>query len=86
MRNDDSTHAESFFTTGIEFWCEKHGSWTDRICRIANDDVKFFSGIPDKVKAGQEIITSAVGGLLFIIFAVVMMNLIGVKILNIPGL
>lgn len=44
------------------------------------------AGIPDKVKAGQEIITSAVGGLLFIIFAVVLMQLIGVKILQLPGL
>ena len=44
------------------------------------------AGIPDKVKAGQEIITSAVGGLLFIIFAVILMNLIGVKILGLPGL
>lgn len=44
------------------------------------------AGIPDKVKAGQEIITSAVGGLLFIIFATVLMNLIGIKILGLPGL
>lgn len=44
------------------------------------------AGIPDKVKAGQEIITSAVGGLIFIIFSVILLNLIGIKILGIPGL
>lgn len=43
------------------------------------------AGIPDKVKAGQEVITSAVGGLIFIIFSVILLNLLGVQILNIPG-
>lgn len=44
------------------------------------------AGIPDKVKEGQEIITGAVGGLIFILFATIMMNLIGIKIFNLPGL
>lgn len=44
------------------------------------------SGNPDKVKAGKEIITSAIGGLLFVIMSVVLMNFIGINILGIPGL
>ncbi|MGB9706505.1 MAG: hypothetical protein ACPLXP_00310 [Microgenomates group bacterium] len=43
------------------------------------------SGNPESVKAGQELITSALMGLLFIIFSLFLLQLIGVKILQIPG-
>jgi len=43
------------------------------------------AGNPENVKAGQELITSALMGLLFILFSVFLLELIGVKILNIPG-
>jgi len=43
------------------------------------------AGIPDKIKLGREIITSAASGLLFIIMSVVFLYLIGVKLLEIPG-
>ncbi|MDO8638585.1 MAG: pilin [Candidatus Daviesbacteria bacterium] len=42
-------------------------------------------GNPDGVKKGHEQITSAVIGLLFIIFAVMLLKVIGVDILQIPG-
>jgi len=44
------------------------------------------AGIPDKLTQGKEIISSAVSGLIFIILSIVLLNLIGVKILAIPGL
>jgi hypothetical protein len=43
------------------------------------------AGNPDKLKEGKEIISSAVSGLVFIILSIVLLNLIGVKILAIPG-
>ncbi|MGB9911508.1 MAG: hypothetical protein ACPLKP_02780 [Microgenomates group bacterium] len=43
------------------------------------------AGNPENVKAGQEMITSALSGLLFILFSIFLLELIGVKILNIPG-
>lgn len=43
------------------------------------------SGSPEKVKAGQELLTAAVSGLLFIILSVFLLKLIGVDILQIPG-
>jgi len=43
------------------------------------------AGNPENVKAGQEMITSALMGLLFIIFSLFLLQLIGVKILQIPG-
>ena len=44
------------------------------------------AGIPDKLKEGREIITSAISGLIFIILSVFLLNLIGINILGIPGL
>jgi len=44
------------------------------------------AGIPDKLKAGREIITSAIVGLIFIILSIFLMQLIGVSILGLPGL
>lgn len=44
------------------------------------------AGIPEKLKEGNEVISSAIAGLLFIIMAIFLMNLIGIKILALPGL
>ncbi len=43
------------------------------------------SGDPEKMKSGSELITSALTGLLFIIFSIFLLKLIGVDILQIPG-
>jgi hypothetical protein len=44
------------------------------------------AGMPDKLKAGGEIITSAVVGLIFILISIFLFKLIGINILGIPGL
>jgi hypothetical protein len=44
------------------------------------------AGNQEKVKAGKELITGAVSGLLFIIFSMFLLKLIGVDILHLPGL
>ena len=44
------------------------------------------AGIPDKLKEGSEVITSAITGLIFIILSVFLLNLIGINILGLPGL
>ncbi|MFC1711012.1 pilin [Patescibacteria group bacterium] len=43
------------------------------------------SGDPEKIKKGQETLFSALAGLLMIIFAVFILRLLGVTILQIPG-
>jgi hypothetical protein len=43
------------------------------------------SGNPERLKAGQELLTSAIAGVVLLIFSVFILNVIGVKILNIPG-
>jgi hypothetical protein len=42
-------------------------------------------GVPEKIAAGKEVITSAVIGLVFIFVSVLILQIIGVKIIGIPG-
>lgn len=43
------------------------------------------SGDPEKIKGAREMLTSAIVGLLFVIFSVSILQIIGVDILHIPG-
>lgn len=43
------------------------------------------AGNPEKLNAGKELLTSAIVGLLLIIFSVFILRLVGVTILGIPG-
>ncbi len=43
------------------------------------------SGNPEKLNAGKELVGAAITGLLFIIFSVFILRLVGVDILKIPG-
>jgi hypothetical protein len=42
-------------------------------------------GVPEKIAAGKEVITSAMIGLVFIFISVLVLQIIGVKIIGIPG-
>jgi hypothetical protein len=44
------------------------------------------SGDPRRLQAGKELLTSAIAGLLLIIFSVYILRIVGVDILKIPGL
>ncbi len=44
------------------------------------------AGMPDKLKAGSETITSAVIGLIFVLLSIFLFRFIGINILGIPGL
>lgn len=43
------------------------------------------SGEPKKVQEAQELISSAIIGLLFVVFSVIILQFIGVQILRLPG-
>ena len=43
------------------------------------------AGNPESVKAGQEMITSAIEGLLFVIFSIFILQFIGVQLFALPG-
>ncbi len=44
------------------------------------------AGNPERLTSGKEIITSAIAGLLLIVFSIIILKIIGVDILKIPGL
>ena len=44
------------------------------------------SGNPERLKAGQQLLISAISGLILLIFSVFILKTIGVDILKIPGL
>ncbi|OGM21160.1 hypothetical protein A2714_03100 [Candidatus Woesebacteria bacterium RIFCSPHIGHO2_01_FULL_38_9] len=44
------------------------------------------AGNPQRLQAGKELLTAAISGLLLLLFGVYILRLIGVRILNIPGL
>lgn len=43
------------------------------------------AGNPERLNEGKEIVTSAIAGLLMIIFSVFLLKIIGVNILGLPG-
>jgi len=44
------------------------------------------SGDPHRLQAGKELLTSAIAGLLLLIFSVYILRIVGIDILKIPGL
>ncbi len=78
------TKPTEFLTQILQFLFGISGGIAFLLMIFGSFQVILSSGNPDKVKGGQEIITSAVMGLLFIVFSVFILNFIGVEILAIP--
>lgn len=53
---------------------------------LAGFQIMTASGNPERLQHGRELLTAAISGLILIIFSVFLLNLIGVEILNLPGL
>ena len=43
------------------------------------------AGNPERIKAGQELLTSAISGLILLIFSIFILRIIGIDILKLPG-
>ncbi len=52
---------------------------------LAGFQIMTSAGNPDRLKAGQELMTSAIAGLMLLIFSVFILKIIGVDILKLPG-
>lgn len=44
------------------------------------------SGDPKKTQAGKELLTAAIAGLVFLLFSIFILRVVGIEILQIPGL
>ena len=52
---------------------------------VAGFQIMASQGNPDQLKAGQELLSAAIGGLILLIFSVFVLRFVGVTILKIPG-
>ncbi len=81
-----TTSGDSFFSSIIGIAVGLGGGLALLLMLYGVFIVTTSAGIPDKLKEGQEIITSAISGLVFILLSVFLLNFIGIKVLSLPGL
>jgi len=80
-----STDPFGFVKSVLSLLLSVSGGITVVFIIIAGYRLMTSQGNPEAVKAGQEQLTSAIVGLLFIIFSLVILQVVGVDILHIPG-
>ena len=81
----DPTNLQGFIQTLLNLAFGVAGGIAFLLMLFGAFQVMTSSGNPEKMKAGSELITSALAGLLFIVFTIFILKLIGVSILDIPG-
>jgi hypothetical protein len=79
------TTSGEFVTTLLQFGSGIAGGIAFLLIIIGGFQIVMSAGNPEKLNEGKELITSAIVGLLFIIFSIFLLKLIGVDILAIPG-
>jgi len=79
------TTSGEFVTTLLQFGSGIAGGIAFLLIIIGGFQIVMSAGNPEKLNEGRELITSAIVGLLFIIFSIFLLKLIGVNILAIPG-
>jgi hypothetical protein len=79
------TDSGQFVTTLLQFGSGIAGGIAFLLIIVGGFQIVMSAGNPEKLNEGKELVTSAIVGLLFIIFSVFLLKLIGVDILAIPG-
>lgn len=82
IETNDSTLFSSFW---LKFAIGIGGGMTLVLSALSGILWLLSGGDPEKVKAAKELLGGALGGLLMIIFSVYLLELIGVRILQLPG-
>jgi len=81
----DVTDANAFVAWFLRFALGIGGGIAFLLMLLGAFQIMTSAGNPERLQAGKELITSALAGLLMIIFSVFLLSLIGVRILPIPG-
>jgi hypothetical protein len=76
---------DNFVTTLLKFGSGIAGGIAFLLIIVGGFQMVMSAGNPEKLNEGKELVTSAIVGLLFIIFSIFILKLIGVDILGIPG-
>jgi len=79
------TDSGKFVETLLKFGSGIAGGIAFLLIVIGGFQIVMSAGNPEKLNEGKELVTSAIVGLLFIIFSIFLLRLIGVDILSIPG-
>ena len=79
------TGDDGFITVLLRFGTGIAGGIAFFLILLGGFQVLTSAGNPERLHAGQELVGSAVGGLLLIIFSLFLLQLIGFTILQIPG-
>lgn len=86
ISTDASGGANSFFASVMKVATGLGGGIALLLMLYGVFIVTTSAGIPDKLKEGNEIITSAISGLIFVVLSVFLLNFIGINVLGLPGL
>lgn len=81
----DVTNAGAFIKTIFALLLSLSGGIALILIIISGYRIMMAQGDPEKVKGAREMLTSAIIGLLFMIFSVSILQILGVDILHIPG-
>lgn len=79
------TSPVGFVQDGLKFVLGISGGLAFLMMILGAFQMMTSAGNPDTLKAGQDRLTSAVIGLLFVIFATLLLQIIGIDILKLPG-
>jgi len=79
------TDPSSFMTDILRIGIGMGGGVAFLLILFGGFQILTSAGNPEKLQAGREVVTSAITGLLLIIFSIFLLRLIGVNIFGIPG-
>lgn len=81
---NEATGQEDFIIYVVRWSMGIAGGIAFLLILLAGFQIMTSQGNPERLKAGQELLTSAIAGLILLIFSVFILEFIGVRILGLP--